>query len=128
MASMDFASAATSAQMNLAEVVQHLMAGICMETGYEQSDLKLKVNVTESSDACVWAMLNEHDEKIDIEFVMRKDTMAEFCLQSEAPMFNPDGTSSAPTASAVKGTEQYTNGTAGVDLHQMARMAQNCLA
>ena len=70
---MDFASAATSVQMNPAEVIQHLMAGISMETGYEQRDMKLKVNVTEQSDIRIWAMLQEHDENIEIEFVMRKE-------------------------------------------------------
>ena len=70
IAAMDFASAATSAQMNPAEVIQHLMAGVCMETGYEHRDVKLKVNVTENSDTRAWAMLNEHDENIEVEFVM----------------------------------------------------------
>ena len=49
--------------MKPAEVIQHLMAGISMET------------VTEQSDARAWAMLQEHDENVTIEFVMRKDTM-----------------------------------------------------
>ena len=86
MAAMAFASAATSAQMNPAEVMQHLMAGICMETGYEQRDIKLKVNLIENSDTRAWAMLNEHDENIEVEFVMCKDTMNtdsfEICLQN----------------------------------------------
>ena len=69
-------------------------------------------------------MLSEHDESIEVKFVLRKDTLntedwVEICLQNEAPMFNPLATSSAPTASAVKGTEQYTDGTAGVDLYQV---------
>ena len=66
-------------------------------------------------------MLQEHDENIEVEFITRKDTMdlkdwVELCLQNEAPMFKPLATSSAPAASAVKGTEQYTDGTTGVDL------------
>ena len=75
MAGVDFASASTSVQMNPAEVTQHLMAGISMETGYEQRDMKLKVNVTEQSDASACATLNEHDESIKIEFVMHEDIM-----------------------------------------------------
>ena len=63
---MDFASAATSAQMNPAEAIQHLMAGISMETGYEQHDMMLKVNVTEQSDTHAWAMLEQNDENFTV--------------------------------------------------------------
>ena len=51
------------------------MAGISMETGYAQRNVKLKVNVTEQSDARAWAVSQEHDENIEIEFVTRKDAM-----------------------------------------------------
>ena len=47
---------------------------------------------------------------------MNMEDWVEICLQNEAPMFKPLATSSAPTASPVKGTEQYTEG--GVDLYQ----------
>ena len=134
MAGMDFASAATSAQMNPAEVIQHLMAGTSMETGYEQRDVKLKVNVIEQSDTRAWAMLREHDENIEVEFVLRKDTTntedwVEICLQHEAPLFNPLATSSAPTSLAVEGTENYTSGLTGVDLYQVGSYgsALSCL-
>ena len=136
MAAMDCASAATSAQMNLAEVIQHLMAmaGISRETGYELRDMKLKVNVTEQSDTCAWAMLQEQDENIEVELVMRNDTVntedwVEICLQDEASLFNPLAASSAPTASPVKGTEQRTDGLIGVDLYQVGSYgsALSCL-
>ena len=58
-------------QMSPAEVIQHLMAGVSMETGYAQRD-QLKVKVTEQSDTRAWAMFNEHDENVTTEFVMRK--------------------------------------------------------
>ena len=61
IAAMDFASAATSAQMNPAEAIQHLKAGISMETGYEQRDIKIAMNVDEQSDARVQAMLEEQE-------------------------------------------------------------------
>ena len=68
------------------------------------------------------------------EFVQRKDTMktedcVEVCLQNESPLFNPLATSAAPNASPVKGTEQYTNGTSGVDLYQVGSYgsALSCL-
>ena len=68
-------------------------------------------------------MLEHHNENITVELVMRKDTMnmegwVEICLQSEVPMFNPLATSSAPTASTVKGTEKYTNRLTGVHLYR----------
>ena len=60
MAAMDFTSAATSVHINPAEVTQHLMmAGVSTETGIELKDMKIKANVTDESDTCVWAMLDE---------------------------------------------------------------------
>ena len=90
MAAMDFTSAAASVQTNSAEVTQRLMAGISMETGVEPKDMKIKVNVTDGSDAR--PMLDEQDENITVEFVQYKETMntddwVEVCLQSEAPTF-----------------------------------------
>ena len=87
--------------------------------------------MTDSSDTHVWAMLkNEHDENIDVEFVMRKNTMSnedwfEICLRNETPMLNQVATSAAPTASAVKRTEQCMDGTVGVDLCQVGWIIQN---
>ena len=44
-------------------------------TGIEPRDVKLKANVTDDSDTRVWAMLQEQDENLTIEFAHRKETM-----------------------------------------------------
>ena len=76
MAGMDFVSTATSAQMNPPDVMEHLMAGIALEIGYEQSDVQLKVYVAEQSDARPWTQLHEQDESLELLFTARDEKPA----------------------------------------------------
>ena len=90
------------------------MAGILMEIAYEQRDVKLKVNVTGRAILAPGPRCESMMGTLRLSSSCAKTLWVEMCLQNEAPMFNLFSTSSAPTASALKRTEQYTNGTTGV--------------